>query len=268
MPDLRRIVTLLSDFGLRDHYVAAMKGVMLGINPDLVLVDISHAILPQDVFSGAFTLGQAYPVFPAGTIHLAVVDPGVGTGRRALAVRAGSQLFVAPDNGLLTHVLAREESWAAHEIAAEHYFRKPVSYTFHGRDIFAPVAAWLSRDVALHQLGPEVKDPVRLKLAPVTRVRDTLIQGTILAVDGFGNLVTNLRPEDLPAFAAPGGRACKVMAGQKEITRFCRTFGEGARGEVFIVPGSSGYLEIAMREGSAAAALGLSPGAMIGAVLS
>lgn len=263
-----RTVTLLTDFGLRDHYVAAMKGVMLSLNPELSFVDISHGIPPQDIQSGAFTLGQAYPWFPPGTVHLAVVDPGVGTERKAIVVTAATQYFIAPDNGILTYVFRQEESWTAHEVTAEHYFKKPVSATFHGRDVFAPVAAWLSRDIPPHQFGPKLSSPVQLNIPELTRVRDSLIQAAILAVDGFGNLVTNLKPEDLPGYGAPGARTCRILAGQKEINRFCRTFAEGGPGEILVLPGSSGYLEIAMRNGSAASSLNLGAGAMIGVVLS
>jgi hypothetical protein len=263
-----RIVTLLSDFGLRDHYVSAMKGVMLGLNPDLCFVDISHQVPPQDIQSGAFILGQAYPCFPADTIHLAVVDPGVGTARKAIVIYAAAQFFVGPDNGIFTWILNREESFTVYEITADHYFRKPVSSTFHGRDIFAPVAGWISRNIPLQQVGPVCDNPVRLKLPALTRVRDALIQATVLAVDGFGNLVTNLKPEDLPVYSAPGTRNCKMLISQKEITAFRRTFSEGAPGELFVVPGSSEYLEIVMRNGSAAAALNAAPGALIGVVLS
>jgi len=263
-----RIVTLLTDFGLRDHFVAAMKGVMLSVNPDLNLVDISHLVPPHDVHSGAFILAQAYHCFPAGTIHVVVVDPGVGTARKALAVMAGGHTFVAPDNGILTYVLDREESFTAHEITADHYFRKPVSSTFHGRDIFAPVAAWLTRECTLQQLGPPVRQPVRLKIPVVTRVRDALIQGAILAVDNFGNLITNLTPQDVPIYGGDASRSCKIVAGQREITQFRRTFGEGASGELFVIPGSSGYLEIVMRDRPAAAELRLGPGAPIGVILS
>jgi S-adenosylmethionine hydrolase len=263
----RRIVTLLSDFGLRDHYVSVMKGVMLGLNPDLTFIDISHQVPAQDIQSGAFILGQAYPWFPADTIHLAVVDPGVGTARKAIVVYAAAQFFVGPDNGLFTWILNREESFTVYEISADHFFRKPVSSTFHGRDVFAPVVGWISRNTPLQQLGPVMDNPVRLKLPALTRVRDALIQATVLAVDGFGNLVTNLRAEDLPVYSAPGTRSCKMLICQKEITAFHRTFGEGAPGELFVVPGSSEYLEIVMRNGSAAATLNAAPGALIGVVL-
>jgi S-adenosylmethionine hydrolase len=261
MANSSSIITLLTDFGLRDHFVAAMKGVMLSVNPDLKLVDISHFVPPQDILTGAFTLCQACFCFPAGTIHLAVVDPGVGTARKALAVSAGRHIFVAPDNGLLTYVLESQEDCAAYEITAEHYFLKPVSATFHGRDVFAPIAAWISRGVPLHQLGPEVQDPIRLKIPPLTKVKDGLIQGSILAVDRFGNLITNLKPEDVPGFA-------KILAGQREITGIHESYGEGAAGEIFIVPGSTGYLEIAIKDGSAASILNLRSGAPIGVVLS
>jgi S-adenosylmethionine hydrolase len=258
-----RIVTLLTDFGLQDHYVAAMKGVMLGVNPRLSFVDISHLIPPQDIRSGAFRLGQAYPCFPAGTIHLAVVDPGVGTDRKAVVASAAGQFFVAPDNGILSWVFHRETKVDLREVTAEHYFRKPVSSTFHGRDIFAPVAAWISRDIPLHQFGPEYQTPVRLEFPALKRVEGGLLEGAVLAVDGFGNLVTNLKPEDVPPCDPSGSWPCGIFAGRREIGRFRNTFGEGEAGEIFVIPGSSGYLEIVMRNGSAASALGLGPGSTI-----
>jgi hypothetical protein len=260
MGDSRRIITLLTDFGLRDHFVAAMKGVILSVNPDVTLVDISHLVPPLDLFSGAFTLGQAYSCYPAGSIHLAVVDPEVGTSRKALAVSAGGHFFVAPDNGILSFVYKAEPDYAAYEITSDHYFRKPVSATFHGRDIFAPIAAWISRDIPLHQIGPRVPEPERLYIPAPKRVKEALIQGTILAVDQFGNLITNLVPAEVP-------RTSRILAGKREIMSFRAAYAEGAPEEVFIVPGSTGYLEIAMKNGSAASALGLKSGAPIGVVL-
>jgi S-adenosylmethionine hydrolase len=260
MAEPRRIVTLLTDFGLRDHFAAAMKGVMLSLNPELTLVDISHLVVPQDIFSGAFILGQAWSYFPAGTIHLAVIDPGVGTARKPLAAAAGGHFFVAPDNGLLSYVMHGREDVSAYEITADHYFRKPVSASFHGRDVFAPIAAWISREIPLHQLGPALSNPVRLSIPFPKKVRDNLIQGTILAVDQFGNLTTNLITAELPRWA-------KIVAGQKEITNLHRTFGEGKPGELFVIPGSTGYLEIVVREGSAASLLGIKSGAPVGVLL-
>jgi S-adenosyl-L-methionine hydrolase (adenosine-forming) len=267
MANPTRLITLLSDFGWRDHFVAAMKGVMLSINPDLAFVDISHVVPRHDIHSGAFTLAQASGYFPPGTIHLAVVDPGVGTARKALAVSAGGQYFVAPDNGILTYVLNRGVEFAAHEITADHYFHRPVSTTFHGRDIFAPIAAWISRDVPLRQFGPELAQPQRLKIPSVTRVRDALVQGAVISVDAFGNLVTNLTPADVPVFAGAANKACKMVVGKREITIFRMTFSEGAPGELFVIPGSSGYLEIVMRNQSAAAELQAVPGAPVGVIL-
>jgi S-adenosyl-L-methionine hydrolase (adenosine-forming) len=254
------VITLLSDFGLSDYFVGAVKGVMLSLNPDVTFVDISHQVPPQDIFTGAFTLSQAYSCFPQGTVHFAVVDPGVGTSRKALAATAAGHYFVAPDNGILTYIMEANEDFVAHEITADHYFRKPVSATFHGRDVFAPVAAWISRKIELHQFGPVLQSPVRLQIPPLKRVRDALIQGTILAIDHFGNLITNLKPEDV-------SMPFKILAGQREITALRRTYGEGMSGEVIVVPGSAGFLEIAVKGGSAAATLNMKAGAPIGVIL-
>jgi len=190
----------------------------------------------------------------------------VGTARRAIVATAEGRFFVAPDNGLLTYVFNNEEVVLVHEIATEHYLRKPISSTFHGRDVFAPVAAWLSRDINLPQFGPQVHNPVKLKLPELTHVRDTLIQASVLAIDHFGNLITNLKPDDIPPYGGPG-KKCKILAGQREITAFRRTYAEGVPGEVFMVPGSTGYLEIVTNNGSAASELNLKPGALIGVVL-
>ena len=253
------VITLLTDFGLRDHFVAAMKGVLLDINPQVTLVDISHLVPPQDVFTGAFILNQSCFCFPAGSVHLAVVDPGVGTARKALAVSAGGHFFVAPDNGLLTHVLNGQE-YTAYEITADHYFRKPVSATFHGRDVFAPIAGWITRGIPLHQLGIVLPDPVRLKIPAPKHVQDALIEASILAVDHFGNLITNLAPADLP-------RAFKVLAGRREITSLRHTYAQGEPGEAFLVPGSTGYLEIAVKNESASSVLNLKAGSPFGVLL-
>jgi S-adenosyl-L-methionine hydrolase (adenosine-forming) len=262
-----RIVTLLTDFGLSDHFAASMKGVMLGLNPNIMFVDITHLIPPQDVHSAAFTLGQAYACFPTGTIHLAVVDPGVGASRKALAASAGGHFFVAPDNGILSYVQKSQENFTVYDITADHYFRKPVSSTFHGRDVFAPIAGWISRDIPLRQFGPELPNPVQLKIPVPTKVRDGLIHGTVLAVDHFGNIITNLTLVDLPAEDPAHPRSLKILAGQKEITSFHKTYAEGRPGEIFIVPGSTGYFEITTKEGSAASLLNLKPGAPIGLIL-
>jgi S-adenosylmethionine hydrolase len=254
------VITLLTDFGLRDYFVGAVKGVMLSLNPDAKLVDISHDVPPQDIFTGAFTLNQVYACFPQGTVHLAVVDPGVGTERKAVAATAAGHYFVAPDNGILTYIMEANEDFVAYEITADHYFRKPISSTFHGRDVFAPVAAWISRRIELFQLGPVLESPVRLQIPSPRRLRDSLIQGAILAVDRFGNLITNLKPEDV-------SMPFKILASQREIAALRKTYGEGTPGELIIVPGSTGFLEIAIKGSSAASALNMKAGAPIGVVL-
>ena len=254
------VITLLSDFGLRDYFVGAVKGVMLSLNPEVTCVDISHEVPPHDIFTGAFILNQTYSCFPAGTIHFAVVDPGVGTARKAIAASAAGHYFVAPDNGILSYIMEANEDFIAYEITADHYFRKPVSTTFHGRDVFAPVAAWISRRIDLHQLGPVLQSPVRLPIPAPKRVRDTMIQGAILSVDRFGNLVTNLKPGDI-------SRSFKLLAGQREITTLRTTYGEASPGELFVIPGSAGFLEISMKGGSAAATLNMRAGMPIGVVL-
>lgn len=254
------VITLLSDFGLRDYFVGAVKGVILNLNPEITCIDISHDVPPHDIFTGAFILNQAYSYFPPGTIHFAVVDPGVGTARKAIAARAAGHYFVAPDNGILTYIMEANEDFIAYEITADHYFHKPVSATFHGRDVFAPVAAWISRRIELHQMGPVLESPVRLPIPAPKRVRDTMIQGAILSVDRFGNLVTNLRPGDISG-------TFKLLAGQREITALRATYGEASPGELIVIPGSAGFLEIAMKGGSAAATLNMKAGMPIGVIL-
>ena len=267
MANSGRIITLLTDFGLRDHFVAAMKGVMLDLNPTLNLVDISHLVPPQDIRTGAYLLGLAYDCFPSGTIHLVVVDPGVGTDRRVLVATAGGHYFVAPDNGILSYVHKNNEDFHAYEVTADHYYRKPVSNTFHGRDIFAPVAAWISRDVPLQQLGNELEEPVLMEIPMPARVKEGLIQAAIMAVDHYGNLVTNLTPGHLPEFDPAKPLPFKILAGNKQITTYHKNYGEAKQGEIFIIEGSTRYIEISMRGTSAAAALGLKAGNPIGIVL-
>jgi S-adenosylmethionine hydrolase len=254
------IITLLTDFGLRDDFVAAIKGILLTVNPNVKLVDISNLVPPQDIFTAAFTLGKAWSYFPYGTVHLAIVDSGVGAACKGLAVDAGGHFFVSPDNGILTYVFEEHSGFEAYEITAEHYYRRPVSSNCHGRDIYAPIAAWISKGVPLHQIGNELRDPFRLQLPAVQKVKDTLMQGQILAVDRFGNLITNLKPTDVP-------RAYKILAGHREITSIHKTYQEGAPGEIFVVPGTTGYLEIAVKDGSAASVFKIKAGSPIGVVL-
>jgi S-adenosyl-L-methionine hydrolase (adenosine-forming) len=245
----RGIITLLTDFGSRDEYAACLKGVILGINPAAVLVDLSHEVPPQDIRAGAFILAAVAPYFPPGTIHLAVVDPGVGSGRRALAARARGRFWVGPDNGLFHLILAGRDDLEVVSLENPAYFLPQVSATFHGRDLFAPVAAHLSLGVELSQLGPAVNNPVRLTW-PEPLVSEKLMRGEIIYVDRFGNLVSNIAASVLNSWLRRGN--FHLQAGKATLTRLHRTYEEAAPGEVVALVGSHGYLEIACVLGSAA----------------
>lgn len=247
------IVTLTTDFGGRDAWVAAMKGVILGIaraaRQTVELVDVTHEVAPHDVVEAALALEAAAPFFPPGTIHLAVVDPGVGTARRGLAVAARGQVFVGPDNGLVTPFLDGG-AWTAWEVAAPEYRLAAVSRTFHGRDVFAPAAAHIATGIDPARLGPRVADPVRLVWSAPGEAGGA-VAGIVLHVDRFGNLVTSLRAEVLAGL--PGRGATVTVAGR--MVPLVGTYGELGRGKLGALAGSSGRLEIAAREGSAARAL-------------
>ena len=251
------VITLTTDFGVHDGYVAAMKGVILRIAPGVSLVDVSHDVAPQDVAGAAYLLAGVYRFFPPETVHLVVVDPGVGTQRRGLAVRADEQLFVAPDNGVLTPVLDAATRIAIVSLTNARYWLGEVSHTFHGRDIFAPVAAHLARGVPLEELGVSIGDPVRLGL-PEPRVRGGLVEGTVVWVDHFGNLVTNI-----PAGALPPDETYRVTVGHLTVTGLFTTYGQVRAGQPLALVGSHGYLEVAVREGSAAEMAGAGRGAMV-----
>lgn len=251
------VVTLLTDFGTTDYFVAAVKGVILTINPSATIVDITHEIPPQDIESGAFTLLTCYRDFPAGTIHMAVVDPGVGSTRRALVVSAGSQYFVGPDNGLFSYILDTERSHKTFELTEEKYLRQPASTTFHGRDVFAPVAAALSNGVKANKFGPRIKDEVRLRsLSPVNR--NAKLEGRIIHIDRFGNCVTNFTRADL--------RNEKRLLVKRTVVETFRQFYAdegGSKNEVFAIWGSAGFLELSVNGGSAAQLLKVKRGEAI-----
>jgi S-adenosylmethionine hydrolase len=257
------IVTLLTDFGTEDYFVGAMKGALLSVNPEARIVDITHEIPPHDVEAAAFTLLAAYETFPAGTIHVAVVDPGVGSARRAVAVEGAGRLFVGPDNGLFGYVYERLKRFRVFHVVEQRYFRESVSTTFHGRDVFAPVAGALSCGTHASELGPEVTDFVRLPLAAVSRRDDTTLVGTVIHVDRFGNCVTNITPRDLDAETL--ARGARLFVAGSEIRSFRRFFADegGASGEPFAVWGSAGLLEIAVFRDSAARVLGLGRGSEV-----
>jgi S-adenosylmethionine hydrolase len=247
------IITLTSDFGLADGYVGIMKGVILGICPEARLVDLSHDIAPQNVAQAAFVLTHAAPYFPAGTIHLAVVDPGVGSSRRPIVVQTSHALFVGPDNGLFTYALT-EEGCQAWELICPAFWLPQVSRTFHGRDIFAPVAAHLARGVPPWQLGRPVADLVRLPLAEPGRCADGRITGQVIYTDRFGNLITNV-----PAEWVEGRRWRVEIVGQR-IDGPRATYAAVERGALLALVSSAGTVEIAVREGNAAKQLGVKEG--------
>jgi S-adenosyl-L-methionine hydrolase (adenosine-forming) len=256
------IITLTTDYGTNDHLVGTLKGVILKINPDATIVDITHNVTPFDLLDGALAVGSAYAYFPPKTIHVVVVDPGVGTERRPLLVSAANQYFVAPDNGVLSVIYEREqENMVVRHANAEHYYLQPLSKTFHGRDIFAPVAAWLSKGWQTASMGDEIQDFKRFAI-PRPKEADGVVKGVVLRCDAFGNLITNLRAEDLPAAAVNKG-LIKLQAGNQPITRLVDTFARGNNGEAIAYLGSSGYLEIGVNKGNAARTLGLGRGTAV-----
>ncbi|HMJ61090.1 MAG TPA: SAM-dependent chlorinase/fluorinase [Bryobacteraceae bacterium] len=240
----RPIITLTTDFGLRDHYAATMKGVILSRCPEAQLVDITHDIPPFSLYDAAYAIDQAAPFFPPGAIHVVVVDPGVGTDRKPLLVECKGQFFVAPDNGVLSLALTRHSSSAAREITNRELWLPHPSSTFHGRDIFAPVAAALASGIARPKdVGPLLENIQRLPgLQPVEPERG-LWRGRVLSVDRFGNVITNFTP--------PAG-SFSLTVGQHVITELRQSFGAAAPDLVFAYVGSSGYLEVAINQGNAA----------------
>jgi S-adenosyl-L-methionine hydrolase (adenosine-forming) len=257
----RPIVTLTTDYGTNDHLVGVMKGVILSINPEINIVDITHSVLPHDLLDGALAIGQAYKYFPPKTIHVVVVDPGVGTARRPILVASDTHYFVAPDNGVLSSVYDQTEALFVWNIISEHYFRQPVSNTFHGRDIFAPVAAWLTKSWQSGAFGEPIEDFVRFAL-PKPKTNGNVVKGVVLKVDQFGNLITNLRAEDVPAFSAEGGKFT-IKAGSATVNKLVPTFASGANGEAIGLIGSSGYLEISVNKANASKSLALGRGAEV-----
>jgi S-adenosylmethionine hydrolase len=277
--NLRPIITLTTDFGVSDGYVGTMKGVMLDIAPDAQLVDITHDITPQDVRETAYVLYTACPFFPAHAVHLVVVDPGVGSARRPIALRSARGTFVGPDNGVFGYVmaaglLAEDSLEAVVELVNPRYRLPRVSHTFHGRDIFAPAAAHLATGVPIDQLGPAVPDPVTLPL-PRLEMGPRVVRGEVLHADHFGNVITSIgrllwRGDELslePVFQTHGGQSACIQAGSalvvvggREILGLHRTYANVSPGKVLALVGSEGQLEIAVREGSGVDRLGLQPG--------
>lgn len=249
------LITLTTDFGTRDPYVAAMKGVILRVCPDARVVDLTHEIPPQDLWEAALFLAGAAPWFPVGTVHLIVVDPGVGTERRPIAAAAGGQLFVCPDNGVLTFLLRTCDFERAHLINNAAFMLPAVSATFHGRDIFAPTAARLAAGADLASVGPPIDSIEQLDAPEPRRRRDGEIAGEIVHIDRFGNAITNIPASMIDAVHVPEVRAAGIV-----IASISRTYGDVPADKALALIGSSGYLEIAVNRGNAAAALGLHRG--------
>lgn len=263
----RPLITLTTDFGTADHFVGVMKGVIYQINPDVEIVDLCHQIGSYDIFDAAFTLAQSYRFFPVDTIHLVVVDPGVGTARRPLLARTIDYKFVAPDNGVLSLIYEREENIEVRHITSDHYFLNPVSNTFHGRDIFAPVVGWLSKYVEPDKFGEVITDYAKFASPKPKRVNENLVKGVALKVDKFGNIITNISPADVPQLFAENPPPFKIIVNQHEITRLNLAYSMGKPSEVFAIVGSSGFLEICTNRSSAAKALNAGRGAEIGVML-
>jgi S-adenosyl-L-methionine hydrolase (adenosine-forming) len=263
----RPIITLTTDFGTNDHFVGVMKGVILDIVPEAQIVDICHSVQAYDVLDGALTISQAYSYFPNRTVHVVVVDPGVGTARRPILASSDGHHFVAPDNGVLSLIYAKESRMHVRHITAEHYFLQPVSNTFHARDIFSPVAAYLAKEVEALKFGEEIEDYVRFSAPKPKPVEANRLRAVVLKVDRFGNLITNITPQDVPALFAPGAKGFKIVVGSKEITEIRNAYAEGGPGEAIAILGSMGFLEIAANRGAAAQLTGVGKGAEVSVIL-
>ena len=254
----RPVIALLTDFGLTDHYVAAMKGVVLGICPDVALLDITHDIAPQDVLGAALELEAVAPYLPAGSVVVGVVDPGVGSARRGVVIEARGLRFVGPDNGLFSLAIGRDELMAAVEITNRAFTLGSISRTFEGRDRFAPVAAWAALGTAIDAFGPAVTDPVTLAMPPTT-VTSRGIEGVVLRVDRFGNVITNIRRDEIAAI----GEAPTVAVADARIDALSTTYAAAAPGALCALIGSTDRLEISINGGNAAASLGVTRGSRV-----
>ena len=246
---MRPVIALLSDFGARDHYAGTMKGVILGICPEATLVDVTHEIAAHDVLEGALQLAASYRYFPAGTVFLVVVDPGVGSARRGIAAEAGDYRFVAPDNGVLTVALRETPPRRVVELSERRYARPTVTRTFEGRDRFAPAAAWIAKGTQLQALGRTITDYQKIDV-PAVDASGAVLSGMVLLVDRFGNLVTNIDRRTFEAFAKHG--PIRITAGGHQFDRLVSTYAEINPGEVCALFGSSDHLELAANADSAA----------------
>lgn len=246
------IVTLTTDFGREDHYVGVMKGVIASIHPPARIIDLTHDVGPYGLLKAAFVIAQAHPFYPAETVHVVVVDPGVGTSRRPILVEAAGQYFVAPDNGALSQVYEQTEH-QVREIDGERWALKPTSNTFHGRDLFAPVAAWLAKGTPPAAFGPLVDEYVQLDPTTPDLVQPGRWRGKVLNVDRFGNIVTSFPAELL----AESPSDFRIVAGEIEVSKTVKAYAQAPPGVAFVITGSSGYLEVSINQESAAESSGV-----------
>jgi S-adenosylmethionine hydrolase len=260
---MSQLITLTTDFGLQDHYVSAMKAVMLGISPNARFVDVSHEIPAQDIMAGAWVVRNSAFLYPPGTVHLVVVDPGVGTSRHAVALKIKDQYFVGPDNGIFS-LFFDEFEYEAYKLNNSAYWRESISNTFHGRDIFAPVAAHLSNGVSLEEVGEPIEELVTYHWAVPIADRDGL-QGWVVHIDRFGNLITNISHDLIKDHLKK--RSVKIYVGNTMLEKIVTTFGDVEEGEPAAFIGSSGMLEIGINKGNASRMLSVDKGAQISIVL-
>jgi hypothetical protein len=253
------ILTLTTDFGLSDHYVGAMKGIILGICPQAQIVDITHDVTAYEITEGAYVIDQAYRSFPKKTVHVVVVDPGVGTARRPILMEAAGQYFIAPDNGVLSMIYLREKH-KIRLISSDTYFRKPVSQTFHGRDIFAPVGAHIAAGILPARMGKLIDDYLRPAFQKPVRTGKRTWNGQVLKIDRFGNIVTNYHVEEFPNLEA---RSFTFGVGSQQVSVVARNYAECGPGELFAIVGSSGYYEVSLSQASAARATGCAAGSPV-----
>ena len=257
------LVTLTTDFGVSDHYVGAIKGVILRINPQAQIVDISNSVHSFDILDGAITIAQTYRYFPADTLHVVVVDPGVGTSRRPILAVTEKHRFLAPDNGVLSLVYEREERLSVRHVTSDHYFLQPVSQTFHGRDIFAACAGWLSKGVEANKFGEEVQDFVRFAAPTPKEINPNAFKGVVLKADKFGNLITNFSIKEAPQLFEATPPRFKFVIANKEVNVMRTAYAQGMHNEVFCIVGSTGFLELASNRNAAAKILGADRGSEV-----
>ncbi|MHB8174807.1 MAG: SAM hydrolase/SAM-dependent halogenase family protein [Nitrospirota bacterium] len=257
--DLKKnLITLTTDFGTKDYFSGAMKGVILGINPDARIIDISHEVPSHDIWSAAYLLGAAYEYFPQFTIHLVVVDPGVGSQRKPVLAVTDRHYFIAPDNGVLSFVYADPGFSKVIHLTASHYFREGQGSTFNARDIFAPAAAWLSKGIEAENFGDEITDYVRFNI-PCSRKEDNGVSGEIVYMDKFGNAITNVKSADIEELCAQGAQ-CGIEAGQLTLNEVSPFYSAIKKGETGAVINGSGFLEIFVCQGDARKTCGFKRG--------